>query len=130
MREWAAYSLEESGERRTLVVTGPLLISTIGALDRELRVFEGEVDAIDLSQAGAIDTVGAWTVLRFARDRDPDDTRRSDASARRRGASDDSTLGCCAGAPRCEYLPRILLGPSLARSRGPVSSRSARGHTS
>ena len=59
MREWAAYSLEESGERRTLVVTGPLLISTIGALDRELRVFEGEVDAIDLSQAGAIDTVGA-----------------------------------------------------------------------
>ena len=51
MREWAAYSLEEDGGRHTLVVTGPLLISTIGALDRELRAFDGHVDTIDLSHA-------------------------------------------------------------------------------
>jgi phospholipid/cholesterol/gamma-HCH transport system permease protein len=68
MREWAAYSLDETGGRRALVVTGPLLISTIGALDRELRAFDGKVDTIDLAQAGAIDTVGAWTVLRFSRE--------------------------------------------------------------
>jgi phospholipid/cholesterol/gamma-HCH transport system permease protein len=68
MREWAAYSLEENGGRATLVVTGPLLISTIGAIDRELRAFAGHVDAIDLSRAGAVDTVGAWTVLRFSRE--------------------------------------------------------------
>jgi phospholipid/cholesterol/gamma-HCH transport system permease protein len=70
MREWAAYSLDETGGRRALVVTGPLLISTIGALDRELRAFDGKVDTIDLAQAGAIDTVGAWTVLRFSREQD------------------------------------------------------------
>jgi phospholipid/cholesterol/gamma-HCH transport system permease protein len=69
MREWAAYSLEESDGRRTLVVTGPLLISTVGALDRELRAFESEVDTVDISHSGTIDTVGAWTVLRFARER-------------------------------------------------------------
>nr|WP_166180035.1 ABC transporter permease [Altererythrobacter segetis] len=69
MREWAAYSLEEKDGRTALVVTGPLLISTIGALDRELRAFEGEVDTVDLSQSGAIDTVGAWTLLRFAREK-------------------------------------------------------------
>jgi phospholipid/cholesterol/gamma-HCH transport system permease protein len=70
MREWAAYSLEESGGGRALVVTGPLTISTIGALDRELRAFDGHVDTIDLSQVGAVDTVGAWTVLRFSREQD------------------------------------------------------------
>ena len=70
MREWAEFSLEQDGGRAKLVVTGPLLISTIGALDRELREFAGRVDEIDLSQAGEVDTVGAWTVLRFARDRE------------------------------------------------------------
>ena len=69
MREWAAYSLEEKDGRTTLVVTGPLLISTIGALDREFRAYEGPVDAIDISQCGAVDTVGAWVVLRFAREK-------------------------------------------------------------
>ena len=69
MREWAAYTLEEEDGRATLVVTGPLLISTIGALDRELRAFEGPVDTIDISQCGAVDTVGAWVVLRFAREK-------------------------------------------------------------
>ena len=67
MRDWASYSVEETDGRRTLVVTGPLHISTVGALDRELRAFEGKVDAIDVSRCGTIDTVGAWTVLRFAR---------------------------------------------------------------
>jgi phospholipid/cholesterol/gamma-HCH transport system permease protein len=82
MREWAAYSLEEAEGRRALVVTGPLLISTIGALDRELRAFEGEVDTIDLSRIGAIDTVGAWTVLRFAREHDVPITGESDQAKR------------------------------------------------
>ncbi|MGZ3256803.1 MAG: ABC transporter permease, partial [Croceibacterium sp.] len=70
MREWAAFSLDESGGRKTIVVTGPLLISTIGALDRELRALQDEVDTIDISKAGKVDTVGAWTVLRFSREHD------------------------------------------------------------
>ena len=70
MREWAAFSVDEAGGRKTIVVTGPLLISTIGALDRELRALQDEVDTIDISKAGKVDTVGAWTVLRFSREHD------------------------------------------------------------
>jgi phospholipid/cholesterol/gamma-HCH transport system permease protein len=82
MRKWAAYSLEERDGRTALVVEGPLLISTIGALDRELREFAGEVDTVDLSQAGAIDTVGAWTVLRFAREHDAEIVGAGDQAGR------------------------------------------------
>src|SRR6478609_6734583 len=59
MREWAAYSLEEKDGRSTLVLSGPLLISTIGALDRELREFDGQVDTIDVSHCPRFETVGA-----------------------------------------------------------------------
>ncbi len=68
MREWADFNVETGdGGGDRLVLTGPLLISTIGALDRRLREWDGAAESIDLSSAGAIDTVGAWTVWRFAR---------------------------------------------------------------
>ena len=66
MREWAQFSVEERGGRATVVITGPMLVSTIGAIDPELRKYEGSVQAVDISQATPIDTVGAWIVFRFA----------------------------------------------------------------
>ncbi|OYW45585.1 MAG: ABC transporter permease [Sphingomonadales bacterium 32-68-7] len=66
MREWADFTVEERGGRATLALHGPLTISSIGLLDRKLREFDGSVQAVDLSAAGDIDTVGAWTVWRFA----------------------------------------------------------------
>ena len=82
MRQWAEYSLEEEGGRARLVLQGPLLISTIGKLDRQFRAFDGEVAEIDLSQVGAIDTVGAWTVLRFAREREAEVTGATEQAER------------------------------------------------
>ncbi|MXP41757.1 MlaE family lipid ABC transporter permease subunit [Altererythrobacter soli] len=82
MRQWAEYSLEDEGGRAKLVLKGPLLISTIGKLDRYLRTFEGEVAEIDLSQTTAIDTVGAWTVLRFAREREAEVTGATEQAKR------------------------------------------------
>ena len=72
MREWADFSVDEGdGGGAKLTLTGALLISSIAVLDRRFRDWSGgEVAEIDLSQAGAIDTVGAWTVWRFARDHD------------------------------------------------------------
>jgi len=67
MREWADFSVEEGEGGVRVAVHGALLVSTIGALDRKLREWEGPVAAIDLSGSGAIDTVGAWIVWRFAR---------------------------------------------------------------
>lgn len=66
MREWADFTVEERGGRATVLLQGPLLISTVGLLDRKLRDFAEPVQFVDLSQAGDIDTVGAWIVSRFA----------------------------------------------------------------
>ena len=66
MREWADFTVQETGGRVTLKLEGPLLVSTIGLLDRRLREFGEPVQSVDLSDTGEIDTVGAWTVWRFA----------------------------------------------------------------
>ena len=68
MRERADFSVQESGGRTTIVVEGPLLVSTIAALDRKLRDLEGPVQEVDLSGAAPVDTVGAWTIFRFAQE--------------------------------------------------------------
>ena len=70
MREWADFTVQEAGGRTTIVLSGPLLVSTIGVLDRRLRDYSEPVQFIDLEAAGAIDTVGAWTVVRFADEHD------------------------------------------------------------
>ncbi len=66
MREWADFTVQEAGGHTTIVLHGPLLVSTIGLLDRKLREFTEPVQSVDLSEAGDIDTVGAWIVSRFA----------------------------------------------------------------
>jgi phospholipid/cholesterol/gamma-HCH transport system permease protein len=66
MREWADFEVQERGGRTTIVLQGPLLVSSIGLLDRKLREFTEPVQTVDLSNTGEIDTVGAWTVWRFA----------------------------------------------------------------
>lgn len=69
MRNWADFTVEQGkGGGTKLVLTGPLLISTIGVLDRKLRQMEGPAEEIDISAVGDVDTVGAWTVWRFSRD--------------------------------------------------------------
>ncbi len=66
MREWADFELKDTGGARTVALSGPMRISSIGPLDRSLRAFDGPVERIDLSRTGEMDTVGAWLVLRFA----------------------------------------------------------------
>jgi len=65
MREWADFTVEERGGRTTIVLQGPLLISSVGLLDRRLREFTEPVQFVDLENTGNIDTVGAWIVARF-----------------------------------------------------------------
>lgn len=62
MRATADFIVETGAEGSTaLVLIGPLLVSSIGAIDHRLRAVEGPVASIDLSRAGRMDTVGAWT---------------------------------------------------------------------
>ena len=40
MREWADFTVQEAGGRTTIVLQGPLLVSSIGVIDRRLREFD------------------------------------------------------------------------------------------
>ena len=67
MRGSADFTTESGAEGGvTLVFTGPLLVSSIGAVDHRLRALEGPVTVIDLSASPRIDTVGAWTAWRLS----------------------------------------------------------------
>ncbi|MEO6388219.1 MAG: ABC transporter permease [Croceibacterium sp.] len=68
MREWADFTVQEKGGRTTLVLQGQLVVSTIAVLDRKLREMDDPVQFVDLSGTKDIDTIGAWTVWRFAND--------------------------------------------------------------
>lgn len=52
----------------TLAFSGPMLVSSMGLLDRRLRTLTQQIDEVDLSAVGAIDTVGAWAAWRLSRD--------------------------------------------------------------
>ncbi|ANU08632.1 ABC transporter permease [Paraurantiacibacter namhicola] len=84
MRDWASYELQDGGNGggNTLVLKGPMLVSTIGVLDPQLRQLDADVSRIDLSSVREIDTVGAWLVLRFC--------RRNDCAVE--GASDEAKV--------------------------------------
>ncbi|MEO0062501.1 MAG: putative phospholipid transporter permease protein MlaE [Pseudomonadota bacterium] len=82
MRDWADFTVEDSGGGTTIAITGPLLVSTIGKLDHALRLFDGPVQTVDLSRVGVIDTVGAWTVSRFADERQAKVTGASEQATR------------------------------------------------
>jgi phospholipid/cholesterol/gamma-HCH transport system permease protein len=57
----AQYRLEQDGDGLTvLALSGPYLVSTIGAVAAELRALDGPFARIDLSGLTEIDTVGAW----------------------------------------------------------------------
>ena len=67
MSDGAQYRLEEGENGRTkLVLSGPYLVSTIGAIDRELQRLDGDYQVVDLSEVTEIDTVGAYVACDLA----------------------------------------------------------------
>ena len=81
MREWADFSTEDdSSGAATLSFKGPLLVSTVGLIERRVRALDQPLAKVDLSQVSAIDTVGAWVAWRLSRD----------SGAEISGASDDA----------------------------------------
>ncbi|NVE94783.1 MlaE family ABC transporter permease [Altererythrobacter lutimaris] len=83
----AQYSIEadaQGGDR--LVLSGPYLVSCIGAIDEELRALSGPFASIDLSQVSEIDTVGAWVASTLAQRHEAPLTGASERAARLVGA--------------------------------------------
>ncbi|MFM5893216.1 MAG: MlaE family ABC transporter permease [Novosphingobium sp.] len=70
MREWADFTTETGKDGGiSIALSGPLCVSSVGRIDERLRAIEDNVEAIDLAQVGAFDTVGAWVVTRLAEER-------------------------------------------------------------
>ena len=68
MTAWADFTWIESGGG-TLHFTGDLSLARIGGLSARLDAVDKPVAKLDLSDIDRIDTVGAWLVHRFVRDR-------------------------------------------------------------
>jgi phospholipid/cholesterol/gamma-HCH transport system permease protein len=107
MREWADFNVEEGDGRTRMVLTGPLLISSIGVLDRKLREYDGEVAEIDLAGSETIDTVGAWTVLRFAREKGAEIAGASDRARRLLDAVEAAESSADIEPPRTRLTLRV-----------------------
>ncbi|WP_284124565.1 ABC transporter permease [Parerythrobacter aestuarii] len=68
MSEGASFTLQQQDDGSTVLrLSGPYLVSTIGAIDQDLRDLGGDFQAVDLSDVEEIDTVGAWMASTVAR---------------------------------------------------------------
>ncbi|MEZ5680341.1 MAG: ABC transporter permease [Erythrobacter sp.] len=83
----AEYDLGQGeGEGAVLALSGPYLVSTIGAVDAELRSLQGPISKIDLSAISEIDTVGAWVACSLSSDHDAEIIGASERANRLIGA--------------------------------------------
>ena len=79
----AGYEIENGGDSGArLKLSGPFLVSTIGAVDQDLRGIEGPLATIDLAEVTEIDTVGAWVAGSLARDHDAEIVNASERAER------------------------------------------------
>ncbi len=109
----AEYSIEDDGAGGgRLVLSGSLLVSTVGRIDQDLDAIDSSVSAIDLAQLEDIDTVGAWVTRRLAERHDAPINNAS-AKAQRliealEGAQSEETGLSADRAPVWERVPEAL----------------------
>jgi phospholipid/cholesterol/gamma-HCH transport system permease protein len=108
MREWADFTTEaEEGGATTIALSGPLTVSSIGKVDRRLRELDEDIDRVDLSQVSEIDTVGAWTAWRVARDNDAEIVGASEQAERLIAAISESKGTAPITPPREDMILRV-----------------------
>jgi phospholipid/cholesterol/gamma-HCH transport system permease protein len=69
MRAPADFERSDDNGEAVLRFSGNLSLACLGDLPARLETVEGNVARLDLREVGRMDTVGAWVVHRFARDR-------------------------------------------------------------
>jgi phospholipid/cholesterol/gamma-HCH transport system permease protein len=109
MRIWADFtSATDDSGNVSLALTGPLVVSSIGVIDRRLRELDGPVGAIDLSGITEIDTVGAWTVWRVMRDNGAALVGATPKAERLIAAVSSARGEGHSGPHRLPFLPRVF----------------------
>ena len=108
MSDGAQYRLEEGeGGRTKLVLSGPYLVSTIGAIERELRDLGGDYQAVDLSEVTEIDTVGAYVACDLAGQCEAEIDGASERAARLMKAIRRTSEPIAMRAPRLPLFERV-----------------------
>ena len=93
MSGFAQYDLRhDDGGEAVLALSGPYLVSTIGAVDEELFALDGPITTVDVSGLSEIDTVGAWVACNLATRHEAEITGASER-AERLIAALDGTAG-------------------------------------
>lgn len=110
MDEAAHFSLDHDAQGgASLALSGALLVSTIGAVERDLRKVDGEISAIDLSQVTEIDTVGAWVACRLAAEHDAEIIGASGRANRLIDAVEHASNDADIAPPRVPVWKRVPL---------------------
>lgn len=79
----AQFSVEsDEAGGAVLRLTGPYLVSSIGAIDQDLAAISGPFNIIDLNDVSEIDTVGAWVVSRLVQQHEAEITGASPRAER------------------------------------------------
>ena len=111
MREWADFSTEDdSSGAATLSFKGPLLVSSVGLIERRVRALDVPLAKVDLSQVSAIDTVGAWVAWRLSRDTGAEISGASDEARRLIEAVSKSTGDASIRPDRPPLVERVPQG--------------------
>ena len=67
MERFAAFEVTEgTGQGASVALTGPWLVSTIGAIEADLAALDERAASFDLARVTEIDTAGAWVISRAA----------------------------------------------------------------
>ena len=103
----AQYELQQGEGGAVLALTGPYLVSSIGAVDEELRYIEGDIARVDLSAVSEIDTVGAWMACEIATRHNAEITGASERAERLLGALEGMGAEDKISAPRLPVWTRV-----------------------
>ena len=122
MKGPAEYELQDGEGGAVLALTGPYLVSSIGAIDKELRALDGEIATVDLSQVSEIDTAGAWVACQVATRHNARITGASERAQRLLGALEGLESDESLAAPRLPVWTRVpeALGEKVFNGRSGV----------
>lgn len=123
MERYAGFEVQdEGGQGATLALTGPWLVATIGAVERELANVRDGISRVDLSGITEIDTVGAWIASRAAERRGAEVTGASERARRLMDAVGGLGFETDVGAPRPDVFTRVpqRMGEMIFNARSGV----------
>jgi len=113
MKATTEFERSDAGGEAVLSFSGNLLLACIGDLPARLEEVDGNIARIDLSQVDRMDTIGAWVIHRFARERG--------ATIEGLGPDEQHLLDQVAGAEHPIELPPRLADP-FTRMLGEVGA--------